>query len=197
MAVPVMKRQSSSNQTCYPLTPDRWQDFERLFGPRGAYSGCWCMWWRLARSEFEQQQGDGNRKAIRKLTRKDPAPGLLLYEGDEPIGWVSVSPREQYSSLERSRVLKRIDDKAVWSIVCFFVAKSHRHEGVIREVVDAAIEHVKKEGGKIIEAYPTRPRGKELPPVSSFMGLPAVFEKAGFVECKQPSEAKVIMRYYL
>ncbi len=197
MAVPVMKRQSSSNQTCYPLTPDRWRDFERLFGPRGAYSGCWCMWWRLARSEFEQQQGDGNRKAIRKLTRKGPAPGLLLYEGDEPIGWVSVSPREQYSSLERSRVLKRIDDKAVWSIVCFFVAKSHRHEGVIRELTDAAIEHVKKEGGKIIEAYPTRPRGKELPPVSSFMGLPAVFEKAGFVECKQPSEAKVIMRYYL
>jgi len=155
------------------------------------------MWWRIARSEFEQEQGAGNRKAIQKLARKGPAPGLLLYEGDNPIGWVSVAPRDQYSSLERSRVLKRIDDEPVWSIVCFFVAKPHRHEDVIRELVDSAIEYVKKEGGKIIEAYPTRPRGKELPPISSFMGVPSVFEDAGFVKCKQPSEAKVIMRYYL
>ncbi len=193
----VAKRKTRRSRLCYPLTEERWQDFELLFGPRGAYSGCWCMWWRIARSKFEQEQGAGNRKAIRKLARKDPAPGLMLYDGTEPIGWVSVAPRDQYESLERSRVLKRIDDQPVWSIVCFFVAKAHRNEGVIRELVDGAIDYVKKQGGKIIEAYPTRPRGKELPPVSSFMGLPSVFEDAGFVKCKQPSDAKVILRYYL
>jgi len=26
-----------------PLTPDLWDDLERLFGPNGAYGGFWCM----------------------------------------------------------------------------------------------------------------------------------------------------------
>ena len=27
----------------HPVTPDRWPDLERLFGPHGANSGCWCL----------------------------------------------------------------------------------------------------------------------------------------------------------
>ena len=46
---------------------DRWNDFETLFGEKGAYGGCWCMWWRISRKEFEQQQGDGNRRAMQQL----------------------------------------------------------------------------------------------------------------------------------
>jgi hypothetical protein len=51
----------------YPLTAERWTDFEKLFGKRGACGGCWCMWWRLKRSEFERQKGEGNRKAIKRI----------------------------------------------------------------------------------------------------------------------------------
>jgi hypothetical protein len=43
-----------------PVTPDRWQDLEVLFGKNGAYSGCWCMWWRETRSQFGKQAGQGN-----------------------------------------------------------------------------------------------------------------------------------------
>src|SRR5215470_11672322 len=116
--------------TCHPLTPDRWDDFETLFGARGACGGCWCMLWRLSRSEFEQNKGEGNREAMKQLVEADELPGLLGYLDDEPVGWCAVAPRESYPALERSRILKKIDDTPVWSISCLFVHKNHRKKGV-------------------------------------------------------------------
>ena len=113
-----------------PLTKDRWSDFEELFGKRGAYGGCWCMWWRLTRKEFEQGQGEGNRQAMHAIVNSGKIPGILAYHKGKPVGWCSVAPREQFGPLERSRILKRIDDRAVWSIVCFFVAKGLRRQGI-------------------------------------------------------------------
>lgn len=179
----------------HPLTPERWADLERLFGPRGAYGGCWCMWWRRKRSEFEEQQGEGNRQAMRGIVASGQVPGILAYDRGEAVGWCSVAPRETFGSLERSRVLKRLDDEPVWSIVCFFVAKSHRAQGVTAGLIRAAIDHVRRHGGKVVEAYPTVPRKGRLPPVSSFMGFPSLFEEAGFEECARPSESRAILRY--
>ena len=102
----------------HPLTAERWADFEELFGPKGAYGGCWCMWWRLSRREFEDQQGEGNRRAMKAIVESGHVPGILGYLDGKPVAWCSVSPREQYASLNRSRILKRIDDTPVWSIVC-------------------------------------------------------------------------------
>jgi GNAT superfamily N-acetyltransferase len=180
-----------------PLTPAIWHDFETLFGPRGAYGGCWCMWWRSSRNEFVKGQGEGNRLAMKSLVDSGIVPGLVAYQDDEPCGWCSVAPREHFSSLERSRILKRIDGKEVWSLVCFFISKKYRSMGISKKLVHGAIEYVKSEGGKIIEAYPTVIREKELPPVSSFMGIVKIFKKVGFKEVHHPSKSKIIMRYYI
>jgi GNAT superfamily N-acetyltransferase len=180
-----------------PLTKATWSDFEKLFGPKGAYSGCWCTYWRQTRSEFEKGQGEGNRKLMKALVVSGEVPGIIAYSNGEPTGWCSVAQRESYPSLNRSPVLKRLDDKPVWSIVCFFIARSHRNAGLILRLIRAAVDHVRDHGGKIVEAYPTLPRGRNLPPVSSYMGIPSVFEQAGFVECARPSKAKAIMRYYI
>ena len=189
--------------TFEPLTKDRWSDFEELFGEHGAYGGCWCMWWRSTRREFEQRQGEGNRQAMKAIVdsadeaHPGRAPGILAYRGGTPVGWCSVAPREQYGSLERSPVLKRLDDTPVWSLVCLFVARDLRNSGIGQALIRGAVEYVKDQGGRVIEAYPTQPRKGRLPPVSSFMGTPAMFERAGFVECARPSESKVIMRYFV
>jgi GNAT superfamily N-acetyltransferase len=180
-----------------PLTADRWPDFEALFGERGAYGGCWCMWWRLTRREFEAQQGEGTRQAMKAIVESGEVPGILAYHEGQPVGWCSVAPREQFGSVERSRVLKRLDDKAVWSIVCFFVAKGYRGQGVAESLIRAAVDHVKKQGGTVVEAYPTVPKTDRLPPVSSFMGIPAMFKRAGFVECARPSDSRAIMRFFI
>ncbi|UCF68906.1 MAG: GNAT family N-acetyltransferase [Acidobacteriota bacterium] len=180
---------------CRPLTPERWQDFVKLFGKRGAYGGCWCMWWRLKRAEFERQQGAGNRRAMKKLVDSGQVPGILGYDGDEPIGWCSVGPRESYGALMRSRVLKALDETPAWSIVCLFVARPHRGRRVAEALARGTVEYAMQQGASVIEAYPTRPRKGRLPPVSSFMGVPTLFEHVGFIECARPSASRLIMRY--
>ncbi|MEM2103002.1 MAG: GNAT family N-acetyltransferase [Candidatus Bathyarchaeia archaeon] len=146
------KQPDTPNLQFYPLTPERWADLEKLFRPRGACGGCWCMWWRLPRSQFMKQRGDENRKALKNLVETGEVPGILAYAEDKPVGWCAVAPREFYSALERYRILKRVDDKPVWSIVCFFVAKSWRGIGVTIQLLKAAVDYVKRHGGKIVEA---------------------------------------------
>lgn len=178
----------------HPLTPERWTDFTTLFGRNGACGGCWCMWWRQTRAEFDRNHGEKNRRAMKRIVESGEVPGIIGYLDGEPVGWCSVAPRERFASLERSRVLKRLDDKPVWSLVCLFVHREHRGGGVAVAMAKAAVEYARSQGATIIEAYPTAPRGRRLDPVSSFMGTPALFERAGFKEAARPSTARVIMR---
>jgi hypothetical protein len=185
----------SLNLDFYPLTRERWQDFVQLFGERGACGGCWCMWWRMKRSEFELNKGTANKQAMRKLVESRDVPGLIVYEGVEPVGWCSVSPREKFSVLSRSRILKPIDNKPVWSIVCFFIKNEFRNQGISVQLIRAAIDFVKKSDGKIVEGYPVEPKKDKMPDVFAYTGLAAAFRKADFVEVVRRSETRPIMRF--
>ncbi|MFB0546736.1 MAG: GNAT family N-acetyltransferase, partial [Anaerolineae bacterium] len=166
----------------HPLAPERWKDLEALFGERGACGGCWCMWWRLKRSQFEKQKGEENRKAFKKIVDSGEIPGLLAYANGQPIAWCSVAPRENFPVLERSRTLKRVDDEPVWSVVCFFVTKPFRRKGVTVELLRAAVEYAKEQGARIVEGYPTEPKKANMPAAFAWTGLASTFRKAGFVE---------------
>lgn len=185
------------NITFYPATPERWQDLEKLFGKNGAYGGCWCMWWRTTRSEFAHHGNEGNRQALKQIVEAGEIAGLLAYINDQPIGWCSVAPREAFPSLERSRTLKRVDEQAVWSIVCFYVARPFRQKGLMVELLKAGIAYAKEHGAKIVEGYPVDPQSVNLPPVSSFTGIFSAFLAAGFVEVLRRSEKRPIMRYVI
>src|SRR4030043_844568 len=88
------------------------------------------MYWRLKRSQFLAQKGEGNRTALKRIVDSGQIPGIIAYSEKEPVGWCSVAPREAFQTLERSRILKGVDDNPVGSVVCFFVAKSFRGKGV-------------------------------------------------------------------
>lgn len=187
----------------HPLTPDRWNDLEALFGPRGAYGGCWCMFWRVPRTQFGQQctnDGAGNKAALHEIVTNGESPGLLAYADGKPVGWCSVGPREVYAALERSPARKRIDDQPVWSITCFYVARGWRKRGVSTALVNAAIDYVRGQGGTMLEAYPTLNEPGMKPPTNSaaYMGLSEVFRAAGFDEVARPANTRfLIMRYAL
>src|SRR3970282_2292316 len=76
-----------------PLTPERWPDLEALFGRGGASYGCWCMFFRLSSTEMARGMSADKRAALRARAGTDPAPGLLAYDGAEPVGWVGLAPR--------------------------------------------------------------------------------------------------------
>jgi GNAT superfamily N-acetyltransferase len=142
-----------------------------------------------------RQKGEGNHRAFGQIVFSGEVPGLLAYAEGEPVGWCAVAPREAYPALERSRVLRRVDDKPVWSVTCFFVAKKFRGKGVMAKLLEAAIDYVRKSGGKIVEGYPTEPKKGKLPDVFVYTGLASSFQKAGFVEVARRSETRPIMRY--
>jgi GNAT superfamily N-acetyltransferase len=177
-----------------PATPARWPDLEALFGARGACGGCWCMVWRLPRREFEQGKGDENRAALARLVASGAQPGLLAYLGGQPIGWCAVGPRAWYPALERSRLLKPVDDTPVWSVSCLFVARPYRRRGVTTQLLRAAVAHAAQHGARMVEGYPVEPRSAEMPPVFAWTGVASAFAAAGFVEVARRSETRPIMR---
>jgi GNAT superfamily N-acetyltransferase len=178
-----------------PVTTSRWKDLEQLFGERGACGGCWCMSWRLAKADFEKGKLRANKAALAALVASGKAPGILAYDGKAPIGWCSVAPREQFDYLRRSRVLAPIDDKPVWSISCLFVRKEYRGQGVSVGLLKAAVDHVRKKGGAIVEGYPVIPYAARMPAAFAWTGTLSAFKRAGFTEAARKSQARPIMRY--
>jgi GNAT superfamily N-acetyltransferase len=181
-------------QSIWPLTAARWPDLERLFGPHGAAGGCWCMWWRLPRQQWQEQRGEGNRLAFQAIVDAGEEPGLLAYVGDEPAGWCAVAPRTSYPSMERAPALRSVDAQPVWSISCFFVARQFRRQGLSLALLREAVAFAGRSGAKIVEGYPREASRGRLADGSLWTGLPSVFRRAGFVEVTRRSPSRPIMR---
>ena len=181
----------------HPVTPDRWKDFEKLFGPNGACAGCWCMWRRVPRAEFTQKHYAGNKRAIKKIITTGQEPGMLAYADSEPIGWCAIAPREVYPSLDRSNVLQRVDDQPVWSVTCFYIARGYRKHGVTALLLQATIQFARQHGAKIVEGYPIDAGGEKKSTTSVFTGVASTFAQAGFVEVARRSPTRPIMRYFI
>jgi GNAT superfamily N-acetyltransferase len=147
----------------------------------------------LPRKQWSANASAGNKRAIKRLVEAGEVPGLLAYAGKEAIGWCSVAPRETFATLERSRSLQRIDDRPVWSVVCFFVARHFRKRGVTRALLEGAVSHAGKHGARLVEGYPVDP-GKPWPDAYAYTGLLPVFRRVGFKEVARPSRTRVIVR---
>jgi GNAT superfamily N-acetyltransferase len=179
-----------------PLTAQKWNDLDVLFGEHGAFGGCWCMWWRLQKDSWDQNRGEGNRALLKGIVETGQVPGLLAYAGNQPVGWISIGPRAVFPRLERSRIAKPVDDRPVWSIVCFFVEKHHRRKGLTEALLLAAVNYARQQGARILEGYPVDKKGDQPAPFV-YMGLAAAFRKVGFVEVARRSENRPIMRFDL
>jgi GNAT superfamily N-acetyltransferase len=178
------------------VTPDRWDDLVALFGARGACAGCWCMYWRRSAADYRRGKGRGNREALRRLVAAGKVPGVLAYARGVPIGWCAVAPREAYPRLERARVLKRIDDRPVWSVVCLFVAKGYRRRGVSVALLEGAAAFAASRGARMLEGYPVEP-GRALPDPFAWTGTAAAFRTARFTEAARGAPTRPIMRRVL
>lgn len=177
----------------HPLTPQRWDDVAALFGPRGACGGCWCMFWKLPRAQFVQGKGEGNRRAFRRIVKSGRAPGILAYADGVPVGWCAVEPRVAYPALARARVLAPVDEQPVWSVTCFYVARGWRRKGVTVQLLRAAVKHVRRCGGRIVEGYPVLPKPYHTSSAAfAWTGFAPAFEAAGFRDCA--GRSRPIMR---
>jgi GNAT superfamily N-acetyltransferase len=105
-----------------------------------------------------------------------------------------VAPRDDFPALARSRVLARVDDEPVWSIVCFFVTKGARRRGLTGKLVKAAVSYARRNGARIVEAYPIAPSEGGMPDAWAYTGFEQVFAKAGFTEAARRSPRRAVWR---
>ena len=167
------------------LTPSRWDDLVELFGPRGAVTGCWCMYWRQPRPVWREHTNESNRRQMRRIVNAGRRPGLIAYREGRPVGWVSVAPREEYARLEASQTLARVDDNPVWSIVCFFIRAGQRGKGVGTALLNAAVDEAASRGARIVEAYPVDPASGKTSNADAYTGVLKMYERAGFREVER------------
>jgi hypothetical protein len=115
--------------TFEPFTKSNWNKFVQLFGKNGVCGNCWCMYYRLNNSNFlEGEIGEGNKNAMKEIVWERKHAGILgIYEG-QAIAWCAFAPREDFIKLGNSRVHKRIDHEAVWSIPCFLYIKTFENK---------------------------------------------------------------------
>jgi GNAT superfamily N-acetyltransferase len=193
-----MELKSSANFEVVPVTKSNWNLFMKLFGEKGACGNCWCMYYRLSRADYQAGKfDDGNKRSMKDIIWAGNPAGLIgLLEG-EPVAWCAFAPREDFIKLERSRVHKRIDDKEVWSIPCFFIHKNYRRSGISTLLLEGAIVYAKNNGIKIIEAYPAIPTKENMPDSFAWIGLYKSFERTGFVIADRTSKNRPMVRYYL
>ncbi|GAA4704735.1 GNAT family N-acetyltransferase [Phytohabitans rumicis] len=182
----------------HAVDKDRWDDLVDLFGPSGAYSGCWCMWFRIPSGEFSRNGNAGNRAALESLVADGEPIGLLGYADGQPVGWCTVAPRPAYPRILRSPALKPEvpADAGVWSVPCFFTRRGQRGGGVAAAMLEAAVAHARAQGASALEGYPVDTgQGRVPPPAELYTGTVALFERAGFTEHRRPPTGRrVIMR---
>ena len=171
---------ASTTVEIQPLTTDRWNDLARLFEEGGDPRWCWCQFYRVRGLDWSNSNAEGNRKRLATLTRDGPPPGLVGYQDGRAVGWVSLAPRPAYERLTNAKVLAPVDDKPVWSIVCFVVSRTARGQGVAKALLDGAIAWAKSQGATILEAYPSDVKGRKVPAANLYHGSLSMFEDAGF-----------------
>jgi GNAT superfamily N-acetyltransferase len=175
----------------HPVTPERLPDLIRFLQKHGKFGYCACMRWRLRSADFSRSTKEGRVEALERLVRERTPIGVLAYLDHEPVGWCSVAPRETYTALERYRALPRIDERPVWSVVCFFVSARTRRSGATRGLLKAAVDYAAAQGAEIIEGYPVEPGAR----LYTYMGSPATFRAAGFRDVTPRGQARQVMRY--
>ena len=134
------------------------------------------------------------QKKMRCIVKKNIQPGIIAYDGKVPIGWIAIRPRESYSRLANSKILQPVDDKSVWSIVCFFIHKDYRKKGISVQLINSACDFAASKGGTIVEAYPTDTKNKTSAPVFIYTGTFSAFKNSAFSEVTRRSETRPIMR---
>ena len=168
------------------VTPERWPDFERLFEGRGGPKYCWCMVWRSTTAELKHHDSAGRKSQMSARIAAGIPVGLLGYHDGEPVAWCSIAPRSTYQRLANDGT----SDEGIWSIACFFVHRRFRGQGLMRQLLDAAIAHARAGGARIVEGYPVDPDS----PSYRFMGFVPLFEMTGFQEVGRAGSRRHVMR---
>ncbi len=175
--------------TFRPVTRARWADFEALFESPGAPKYCWCMAWRPIEGKRTEKTNADRKQALKDRVDHRVPIGLVGYDGDDPVAWVSIAPKQTFLA---SLGGEKPDEtgKAIWSLVCMYLKRAYRKQGIGHQLIAAAVEAAKARGADVVEGYPVAPDA----PSYRFMGFVPAFEAAGFTHAGKAGTRRPVMR---
>jgi GNAT superfamily N-acetyltransferase len=179
-----------SDLAFHPITPERLDDLETVFGDCHDADQCWCGYWLGTAAAYRAGKAGGNRDAFRARVAAGDAPGLIAYAGEVPAGWVCVAPRAQFVRLEKSRNFPAIDPRPVWCVICFVLARAFRGRGLMRPMLRSAVAHARAAGAPAVEGFPFIPDGPRTGSGNLFPGSLNAFLDEGFTEVARPSTTR-------
>lgn len=157
-------------------------DTRAVIGPKGDDSTvCWCLSYRIPTKESLALRGRERGERVKELLAEPLAPGVLAYDGDEPVGWAAVHPRSA-THFATFRKIPHIEGPPAWSVWCFRVRPGHRRQGIMHALLDGAVEFAKAGGASAIEGYPIDNEGARIDLTMAYVGTRALFEAHGFAK---------------
>lgn len=185
--------------TSRQLDADTWDDFARLVeANNGIWGGCWCMGFH-PEGVGKGTTASENQQAKREHVRRGTVHQILVYNGDQCVGWCQYGPPAELPNIKNPKAYeKERDELPDWRIGCIFTGKHHRREGVARAAVGGALDAIKNAGGGLVEAYPEQVEGREAQRGAYLhTGPENLFAEFGFERDRRIAKWRWVMRRHI
>ena len=180
--------------TTRPLDQDTWSEFGALVeANNGIWGGCWCLGFH---PEPFGETAEENREAKHEHVRRGTVHQILVYDGDECVGWCQYGPPAELPDIKNRKAYeKELADLPDWRIGCIFTGSKHRGQGVARAAVAGALAAIEEAGGGLVEAYPEQVEGRKPQRGAYFhTGPEDLFSSFGFERDRQVAKWRWVMR---
>ena len=185
--------------TTRQLSADTWADFARLVeANNGVWGGCWCMGVH-PEGVGKDRTASQNREAKHEHVRRGTVHQVLVYDGDDCVGWCQYGPPVEIPTIKNPKSYnKELTELPDWRIGCIFTGKGHRREGVARAALTAALAEIKEAGGGLVEAYPEQVEGREPQRGAYFhTGPENLFAEFGFERDRRIAKWRWVMHRHV
>lgn len=180
----------------------QFEDVKAIVGPKRPDANvCWCLSYRIPSRLNQALRGSERGDLVRQLVAEDPPPGVLAYDGGEPVGWAAVHPRAD-TSFAGNRKIPRVDSLDVWSVWCIRVRPGYRGQGISHHLLAGAVDLARSYGAPAIEGYPVDNGSRKVDLTMAYVGTRKLFEDAGFTKAADTESVlngfpRVLMRLAL
>lgn len=181
-----------------PLTKRLLPDLADLFAGTAMTRRCHCTGVLIGGRAREELWLAGRAQEMFEETSacEDVPLGVLAFEDGRAVGWCAVGPRSRYAAVHRSPLWRGRDeseDDVVWLVACFYVRAAARHQGLVLELLDGAVDLAREHGAAAVEGMP-RSAGERVDPASSYVGFESVFIELGFEPLSHPTPYRTHLR---